>query len=173
MNKYLRLFKYDIPLHFVLKLTNWLPDNVIFLRFRGRIAKPFFKSCGKKLGLGRDLTFYNPSNISIGENVYISIGNWFNAPANIIIEDEVMFGPKSVITSSNHTKHNGSYRYGKPQISPIQIGKGSWVSANCTITAGSNIGKGCLIASNSVVRGVVPDNSLYGGVPGKVIKQID
>ena len=78
----------------------------------------------------------------------------------------------SVITSSNHTKSEGSFRYGIPQSKPIKIGKGTWVSSNCTITAGSTIESGCLIASNTVVRMIVPKNSLYGGVPGKVIKSI-
>jgi len=83
-----------------------------------------------------------------------------------------MFGPKSVITSSNHTKFEGSFRYGRPKSQSIKIGKGTWVSSNCTITAGSQIESGCLIASNTVVRNIVPKNSLYGGVPGKVIKSI-
>tara|TARA_B110000467_G_scaffold163795_1_gene190759 strand:- start:3978 stop:4496 length:519 start_codon:yes stop_codon:yes gene_type:complete len=172
MNKFKRLFRYDLPMHFVLMITNWLPDNVIFIRLRGRMASPFFKECGKSLGLGRNISFYNPSNISIGSDVYIAFGNWFNAPEKIFIEDEVIFGPQSVITSSNHTKNEGSFRYGIPQLKPIYIQRGVWVSANCTITAGSKIGSGSLIAANSVVRKIIPDNSLYGGVPGKVIKRI-
>ncbi len=69
-----RLLRYDLPLHFVLRLTNWLPDNVMFIRLRGRLARPFFKSCGTRLGLGRNITFYNPSKIEIGEDVYIGYG---------------------------------------------------------------------------------------------------
>jgi acetyltransferase-like isoleucine patch superfamily enzyme len=165
-------FRYLWPLHVVLLLTNLLPDNVLFLRIRGAMIKPFLGSCGSNFRVGRNVTFYNSQNIHIGSNVYIAIDNWFNASEKIRIEDEVMFGPKSVITSSNHTKYNGSFRYGKPQSKPIVIGRGSWVSANCTITAGSEVNSGCLIASNSVVRGCVPKNSMYGGVPGKVIKSI-
>lgn len=165
-------FRYLWPLHAVFLLTNWLPDNVLFLRIRGAMIKPFLGSCGSDFRVGRNVTFYNSQNIHIGSNVYIAIDNWFNASEKIIIEDEVMFGPKSVITSSNHTKFEGSFRYGKPQSKPIMIGKGSWVSANCTITAGSEIKSGCLIASNTVVRGCVPENSMYGGVPGRIIKSI-
>ena len=164
--------RYLWPLHAILVLTNWLPDNVFFLRLRGAMIRPFFGSCGGNFRLGRNVTFYNSKNIHIGNNVYIALDNWFNASEAIVIEDEVMFGPKSVITSSNHTKFEGSFRYGIPQSQPIKIGKGTWVSSNCTITAGSQIESGCLIASNTVVRNIVPKNSLYGGVPGKVIKFI-
>ena len=164
--------RYLWPLHAILVLTNWLPDNVLFLRLRGAMIRPFFGSCGKNFRVGRNVTFYNSKNIHIGSNVYIALDNWFNASEVIVIEDEVMFGPKSVITSSNHTKFEGSFRYGIPQSQPIKIGKGTWVSANCTITAGSQIESGCLIASNTVVHNIVPKNSMYGGVPGKVIKSI-
>ena len=172
MNKYLRLLRYDLPMHFILLLTNWLPDNIIFLRLRGALIRPFFGSCGKNLTIGRNVTFYNCKNIYIGSNVYIALDNWFNASTSIIVEDEVLFGPKSVITTSNHTKYNGSFRYGKPISQSVKIGKGTWISANCTITAGSQIEPGCLIASNSVVRNRVSKNRMYGGVPGKIIKPI-
>lgn len=164
--------RYLWPLHLILILTNWLPDNVLFLKLRGKLIRPFFGTCGKNLRVGRNVTFYNSKNIYIGSNVYIALGNWFNASEAIVIEDEVMFGPKSVITSSNHTKFEGSFRYGIPKSQSIKIGKGTWVSSNCTITSGSQIESGCLIASNTVVRNTVPKNSLYGGVPGKVVKSI-
>ncbi|MCO5259133.1 MAG: hypothetical protein M9916_03230 [Crocinitomicaceae bacterium] len=57
MTNLIRLLRYDWPLHFVLLLTNWLPDNVVFLRLRGYLAHFFFLSCGKNLRLGRNLTF--------------------------------------------------------------------------------------------------------------------
>ncbi len=99
-------------------------------------------------------------------------GNWFSAGELIIIEDEVIFGPNSIITSANHTKKDNSYRYGEPELKKIKIGKGTWVAGNCTITAGSLIGNGCLIAANSVVKNEIPENYMYGGVPGKIIKKI-
>ena len=164
--------RYLIPLHFILLITNLLPDNVFFLRLRGFLVKPFFGSCGADFRIGRNITFYNSKNIHIGSNVYIAMGNWFNASESIFIGDEVMFAPKSVIVSSNHTFNNNSYRYGKPKASPIKIGTGTWVAANCTITAGSKIGKGCLISANSCVISDIPDYSVYGGVPAKLIKKI-
>lgn len=164
--------RYAWPLHAVLWLTNCLPDNVVFLRLRGFLASFFFKKCGRDLRLGRDITFYDSSNITIGNNVYIARGNWFSAGGSITIGDEVIFGPLSVIAAANHTKADGSYRYGPPVCKPIVIGRGSWIAGNCTITAGSVIGEGSLIAANSVVSRVVPDGVMYGGIPGRIIKEV-
>jgi acetyltransferase-like isoleucine patch superfamily enzyme len=173
MRNILRLLRYDWPLHFVLTFTNWLPDNVMILRIRGVLARPFFGKCGFNLRLGRNLTFYNPSKIFLGNNIYIAEGNWFSANEKIYIGDEVIFGPKSVITSSNHTLLNGSYRYGKPKSKVININKGVWIAAHCTITAGSDIGNSTLIAANSVTRGSIPNKVLWGGNPGRIIKQYE
>jgi acetyltransferase-like isoleucine patch superfamily enzyme len=163
--------RYQWPLHFALLLTNWLPDNVIFLRLRGFLARPFFASCGKDLRLGRGLTFYNSCKITIGSHVYVAKGNWISAADTVEIGDEVMFGPGCIVSSGNHTRIDNSFRYGPPQSAPIRIGKGAWIAGNSTITGGSFIGEGTLIGANSLVRGEIPPNVMYGGVPGKVLKQ--
>ena len=164
--------RYFWPLHFVLMFTNWFPDNVIFLRIRGYLASPFFGKCGRDLRLGRNLTFYNCKNIQIGNHVYIAKSNWFSAGEKIIIDDEVIFGPHSVISAANHTRKNQSFRYGEPNRKPINIKKGSWIAANCTLVAGSTIGRGSLIAANTVVNSSIPDNVIFSGNPGKIVKNL-
>lgn len=132
----------------------------------------FFKACGRNLRVARYNVFYNSFNIKIGNDVYIAYGNWFNASTDILIEDEVMFGPKSIIASGNHTKVNGSFRFGPNQCKPIFVGKGSWIGGNCNILAGAEIGKGTVIGAGTVVSKLVPDNVLFAGNPGKIIKDI-
>ncbi|MGB3181833.1 MAG: acyltransferase [Cyclobacteriaceae bacterium] len=168
-----RLLRYDWPLHFVLLLTNWLPDNVQILRLRGFLARPFFRKCGKNLRLGRNITFYNPVNITIGSNVYIALGNWFMAAESITIGDQALFGPYNVIVTSNHTMHDGSFRYGKPVKGPIHIGNGAWVGASCTILKGITVGNGSAVGANSVVVKDVPPFTVVGGNPAKELKKLN
>jgi acetyltransferase-like isoleucine patch superfamily enzyme len=174
LKKITRNLRYDWPMHFILLFTNWLPDNVVFLKLRGFLAKPFFGKCGNDLRLGRNLTFYNCKNIHIGDNVYIAKSNWFSAGGLIIIKNEVMFGPMCAISSGSHSleSNNLSFRYGKPINETIIINNGVWISANCSIISGVEIGSGALIGANAVVNTNVPSGVLYGGVPGKIIKKI-
>lgn len=165
MSKLKRLLRYDLPLHFVLLFTNWLPDNVVFIRLRGKLASPFFKSCGKRLGIGRNVTFYNPSMITIGNDVYVAQGCWFSANDSITIEDEVLFGPYNIIASSNHSRLNSSFRFGVAIGKPIKFKEGSWLGGHCTTTAGGIVGKGSVVSANSVVIGELLDDSLYTGQP--------
>ena len=164
--------RYDLPLHLVLLLTNWLPDLIIFIRLRGYLASFFFKQCGKNLRLGRNITFYNPIKIVLGNDIYIAYGNWFSAGEKITVHDEVIIGPYNVFASSNHTKSNGSFRDGDAIEKPIVIGEGTWIGAHCTITAGCSIGAGCLVAANSSVVSTFKEDVMLAGVPAKIIKEI-
>lgn len=172
MNKIFRLARYDLPLHFILVLTNWLPDNVIFIRLRGFLSRPFFKHAGRRLGIGRYVTFYNPSQIEIGDDVYFAMGCWISGSYGIKIESEVLFGPYVIIAPSNHTLFHGSYRFGAPDGSAVIIGKGSWLGAHVTILKGVIIGEGVLVAANSVVNNKIESFSIVGGVPAKDLKKL-
>ena len=172
MHNHLYLLRYDWPLHFMLLLTNWMPDNVLFFRLRGALARPFFGKCGRNLRLGRNLSFHNPQKINLGSNIYISFGCCFLANDAITIEDDVIFGPYCVLASGNHTRFEGSYRYGPVCLSPITIRKGCWLSSHVVVTAGSEIGCGSLIAAGAVVKNKIDSNTLSGGIPARFIKDV-
>ena len=173
MKKTFRLLRYDWPLHFVLLFTNWLPDNTPCLALRGWLAHFFFGSCGRNLRLGRNVVFYNPRKIHLGSHIYAAYGCWFMGGAEIMIEDDAIFGPYCVIVSSNHQNGQGSFRYGIPKVAPIRVGRGSWVGAHVTITAGAEIGAGCLVAAGAVVTGkTYRPRHLVGGVPAREIRPL-
>jgi len=173
MVRVLRLLRYDLPMHIVLTITNVLPDNVCFLRFRGFLCGFFLGSSGKKVGVGRGVTFYNPKNISLGNDVYIAKGCWFSAGEKILIGDEVLIGPGVVVASSNHTRVSQSFRFGPMENKSIQICKGSWIGANTVITAGSKIQSGVLIGANSVVVGEINADSFYAGNPARFKRNLN
>ena len=159
-------------MHIVLRLTDWLPDTVICLRLRGSLASPFLKSCGKRLGLGRNITFYNPSQVSLGSDVYIAYGCWFSASNGITLDNEVIIGPYTVFATSNHSMMNGSFRFGPSIGSSIFIGKGTWVSAHCTVSSGVQIGSGSIVGANSFVNKSFGDHVLVAGTPVKYVKNL-
>ena len=54
---------------------------------------------------------------------------------------------------------------------PIIIEDKVWIGASATILKGVTIGKGSIIAANSVVTKDVPEFTLVGGNPAKIIRQ--
>ncbi len=173
MPRFRTVLRYDWPLHLVLWLANGLPDNVAFLKLRGRLACHFLGSCGRELNIGRNVTFYNPSQIHLGDYVHFAYGCLLMANSQIRIEDEVMLGPYCVLVSGNHSRKEGSYRFGADEILPIRIGKGSWLGAHAVITAGCEVGCGSLVAAGAVVTESFPNNVMVGGVPARIIKKLE
>ncbi len=173
MNKLYRLLRYDWPLHFVLLFTNWLPDNVFFMKWRGRCCSPFFKQCGTGLTLGRNLVFYNPSQLSIGSDVYIAYGCWICAGVSIEIGNKVSFGPGCVLASGSHKLTNGNFSdEANIDNEEICIGDGSWIAANVNIAGGTNIGKSSLVAAGCSVKGTYPDGVLLATNKAEIKKQL-
>lgn len=53
----------------------------------------------------------------------------------------------------------------------ITIGNDVWIGFRSTILPGTIIGDGAVIAAGSVVRGIVPPYTIYGGVPARCIRK--
>jgi acetyltransferase-like isoleucine patch superfamily enzyme len=55
---------------------------------------------------------------------------------------------------------------------PVSIGDGTWIGTGALILPGVHVGAGCVIAAGAVVTESVPDDTLVGGVPAKVLRQL-
>jgi maltose O-acetyltransferase len=123
--------------------------------------------------VGRNVTFYNPSEVRLGRDVYVAYGTWFMAGAVIEVGNEVLFGPYCVIVSSEHGQDERSFRFGKGRTAPIMIGNGCWLAAHVTITAGVTLGAGAVAAAGAVVTEDVPEGTIVGGVPARAIRHLE
>ena len=166
----MRILKY-LWFHFITLATNWLPDLRPVLRLRGWLVRPAFKTCGRNFQIGRSVTINFSNRLEIGSDVYIAAGCWLHAWGGITIEDEVQVGPYVVLVTGDHTRKNGSYRFGPSRLGPILLCRGSWLAAHSTVTKNVTIGRGALLAANSVATCDIPPMAMAGGVPARVIPQ--
>ena len=58
-------------------------------------------------------------------------------------------------------------------VKKINIGDDVWIGAEVTILKGVKIGSGSIIATKTVVTKNVPNNSIFAGNPGKIVKKIN
>jgi acetyltransferase-like isoleucine patch superfamily enzyme len=155
--------------HFISVATSWLPDLRPVLRLRGLLLRPAFKSCGENLQVSRHVTINFTNRLEIGSDVFFATGCWLHARGGIVLEDQVQLGPYAALVAGDHTKLDGSYRFGRSNLAPIRICHGSWIAAHATVTKGVVIGRGAVLAANSVATHDVPPYSMAGGVPARVI----
>ncbi len=147
-----------------------LPDGPYGDRRRGKFYEPFLKSCGKNFKVASQAFIYNPSLLSVGDNVYIGFNSYIGQ-GEVFLDDEVIIGNFVSITASNHLKKNGSYRFGGFEAKPIFIGQGTWLCAHSCILSGVSISRGCLVAAGAIVTKNFPEHLILAGVPAAVISQ--
>ena len=164
----MRILKYFYS-HFLMLATCWLPDLRPILRLRGFLLRPAFKSCGKNFQIARNVTINFGSRLEIGDDVYIASGCWLHAWGGITIEDGVQLGPYVVLVTGDHTRREGSFRWGPCELGSIYLCEGCWLAAHSTVIRNVTVGRGALLAANSVATHDIPAMALAGGVPARVI----
>lgn len=113
-----------------------------------------------------------PRALVIGDRCVIGLRCGIVAHESIEIDDDVWFGQDVFVTDANHGFDDLDIPIGQ-QLGPhqaVRIGAGSWIGHGVVILPGSQIGRHVIVAAGSVVRGEVPDYSVVGGVPAKVIR---
>ena len=106
----------------------------------------------------------------IGKDVFINHACSFLDMGGIMIEDEVLLGPKVNLITENHPLDPADRR--ALICKPILIKRKAWIGAAATILPGVTIGENAVVAAGAVVSKDVPANTVVGGVPAKIIKSI-
>ena len=111
-------------------------------------------------------------NVTIGRGCSLTTPLFLNASAEIRIGDRVVIGHHVVIVTDSHEMDDPMQRGGERFARPVVIEDGVWIGARATILAGVTLGRGAVIAAGSVVTRDVPQHTLVGGVPARVLKPL-
>jgi len=107
----------------------------------------------------------------IGKNVFINFDCIFLDLGGITIEDNVLIAPRVNLLTEGHPIAPESRNWLIPK--PIHIKQNAWIGAGATILQGVTVGENSIVASGAVVSENVPDNTIVGGIPAKIIKKIE
>lgn len=174
---YLRVLKVRLWRHGV-TLKGKVRGNRVVLLNRGRIT------LGHNVGLNSFpdgqlhrcvlKTYTDTAEISIGEHVKVN-GAMIYAREHVSLGDYCLLGPGVVIidNDSHPPVLDAIERRQAPPSAPVRIGNNVWIGMRSLITKGVSIGDNAIIAAHSVVTRDVPANTLVGGNPARVIRQLE
>ncbi len=161
-----------------------LKRKIVFFRvnhcFSRKKEKHFVKirrllnSIGFDIGEGTKILapFECSANLVIGKNCWIGKNFNVNGNGSVVIGDNCDIGPDVVFQTGGHEIGSSQRRAGNGVSFTQTVGNGTWIGGRVTILNNTHIGDSCVIAGCACVVKDVPDNTLVGGVPAKIIRRL-
>lgn len=159
-----RIYNYwlDFLLMFVHFITDHVPSH--FLR------KAVFKIAGGRIGpasaLHMGIRFFQPRGIEIGSDSIIGYACFLDGRDSLIIGNHVDIASDVMIYNSEHDINSVGF---EATSGPVEVGDYVFIGPRAIILPGVKIGRGAIVAAGAVVTKDVPEFTLVGGVPAKVI----
>lgn len=145
------------------------------LGIRYACIKNLAKSCGENVAIFPDCVIKNIHLLSIGNNVSIHNFCFIDAYGGVSIGNDVSIANHTSIISFGHTWRDDTIpiKYNMLIKTPIEISNDVWIGCGVRIIGSCRISSRCIVAAGAVVKGLLSENSIYGGVPAKLIKRIN
>ena len=152
-------------------LEFWL----MILRFVGFIPlhfvrKFFYIISGVNMPLNSTIhigaNFFNPSNITIGEDTIVGDHCFLDGRAPLKIGSHVGIASQVLIYNDEHDINSPDYGN---SFGPVEIGDYVFIGPRAIILPNVKIGRGAVVAAGAIVTKDIPDFEIWGGVPAKKI----
>ncbi len=157
-------------------LARLLPD-MAFSRTRSILYRLAGVGIGEHTLVSSRLHLLGPpgaaANLTVGSYCWLNGPIFLDVSTTIRIGNHVTVGNHVVFTTAHHDIGPTEHRAGPVRPRPISIGDGAWIASCVTVLPGAKVGAGTVIAAGSVVVGEIPPNVLAGGVPARVIRNLD
>ncbi len=111
--------------------------------------------------------------LRIGTDVTLNTDCIFDLNAPITIGNHVALGHEVLILTSSHQIASAIHRAGDVTTAGVKIEDGAWIGSRAILLPGVTIGAGSVVAAGAVVTKDVAPNTLVGGVPAKLIRELD
>ncbi len=139
---------------------------------RQQILKDLIPSQGDNLWIEPPFYCDYGSNISVGDKVYFNFNCTILDVMEVLIGNNVLFGPSVQIYTAMHPIDWKERATGLEFAKPITIGSDVWVGGGVIICPGVTIGKRSIIGAGSVVTRDIPEDVFAAGNPCRPIRSL-
>lgn len=142
------------------------------IKVRNLVLKRLLNHVGVGTHVSTGVRLLYPKGITLGDNVGIPRDVTLDGRGGLQIGDDTIIGFESIVLTSTHISKDKDIPVRKQGMfhAPVRIGKNVWTGARVIILPGVTIGDCAIIGANSMVDKDVPANTIYGGVPARLIR---
>lgn len=113
--------------------------------------------------------------LHIGDGTYIGRFVHINAWREVKLEARVLIADRVFISDCGHQFVAADLAVADqpdPFLGAVLLKAGCWIGTGAVILPGVTIGRNAVVAANAVVTTDVPDRTVVGGVPARVIREL-
>jgi acetyltransferase-like isoleucine patch superfamily enzyme len=130
-----------------------------------------------RLTVHGDAQIFRGTSVLISDNAHLEIGHktFINSNSAVTCFDHITIGSDCAISWNTNMLDGNAHDLvvdgmPRPRTQPVVIGDKVWIGTRAIILSGVTIGAGAVVAAGSVVTADVPDGTVVGGNPARVVR---
>ena len=163
--------KLEVVKHMVVM---FLVNNVFAGAYLFEMKRRLLNEIGYFLGEGTKVVgpIYCTAQLKTGSNCWLGRNFTIHGNGTVEIGDNCDIAPDVTFLTGRHGMESQEPA-GERQNYSISVGEGCWIGAGTTLGRNVTIGKGCMVLASACVMKNMPENTLIGGVPARIVRKLD
>lgn len=155
----------------VLFCVNHILSGTVYFEQKRKLLN----SVGFEIGEGTKVVgpLFCTGKLIVGKNCWVGRSLSIEGNGTVVIGDNCDIAPEVTFLTGGHQIGTRERRAGKGEIYTIRVGDGCWLGARSTLGRNMQVGTGSVVAECACVMADVPENVLVGGVPARIIRNLD
>lgn len=156
-------------------LVMFLVNNLFAGAYLFEVKRRLLNGIGYSLGEGTKVVgpVFCPGKLKTGVNCWLGRNLTIHGNGTVVLGDNCDIAPDVTFLTGGHGLIPQETDGEEIQNCSIRVEEGCWIGTGTTLGRHVTIGKGCMIIASSCVMKNVPENTLVGGVPARVMKKLD
>ena len=156
-------------------LIMFLVNNLFAGAYLFEVKRRLLNGIGYSLGEGTKVVgpVYCPGKLKTGTNCWLGRNLTIHGNGTVEICDDCNIAPDTTFLTGSHEDAPLETETGEELPPSICVEEGCWIGTGAILCQNVTIGKGCMIIPGTCVMKTLPEKTLVGGVPARVMKKLD
>lgn len=156
-------------------LVMFLVNNLFAGAYLFEVKRRLLNGIGYSLGEGTKVVgpVYSPGKLKTGNHCWLGRNLTIHGNGAVEIGDNCNIAPDVTFLTGGHILESQESEADECLIPSISVEEGCWIGTGVILCQNVTIAKGSMVIPNSCVMKNLPENTLVGGVPARIMKKLD